>query len=126
MSTHEEKYEALAQRIGIPDLVARIPADRESVARAIASGDEYLNSIPIAKWDRAAEAWSCVPKQDARLYARRERCACCGNGTRYVVPPTSDLWRGVGLSLAERVCVLKHVALHHYTHATLDKTSEGC
>ncbi len=53
---HAEKCEALARQIGIEDLQALIPAPPERIRRALETGDSHLNTIPLRKWDAAAEA----------------------------------------------------------------------
>lgn len=51
---HAEKYEALARKLGIDQLRELIPASRERIQRAIETGDQHLNTIPLRKWDAAA------------------------------------------------------------------------
>lgn len=51
---HAKKYDELAKKIGIERLRELIPASPEKVRKALASGDKYLNSIPLRKWDAAA------------------------------------------------------------------------
>jgi hypothetical protein len=51
---HAKKYDDLAKKIGIEFLRELIPASPEKVQKALASGDKYLNSIPLRKWDAAA------------------------------------------------------------------------
>lgn len=53
---HAKKYDDLARQLGIDALVGLIPASREIVEKALRTGDPYLNSIPLWKWDLAAEA----------------------------------------------------------------------
>lgn len=76
---HAKKYEALAQKLGVEGLKKLIPASPEKIRKALSSGDKYLNSIPLRKWDAAGLSIE-----------------------------------GTGLSLAEKVSVLKHVAKWHY------------
>jgi hypothetical protein len=76
---HAQKYEALAQLLGVDFLRKLIPASPERVRKALETGDQHLNTIPIYKWD------------DAGLSIQKP-----------------------GLSMAEKVCVLKHVAKWHY------------
>jgi hypothetical protein len=52
---HAKKYEDLARQLGIDALVGLIPASREVVEKALRTGDQHLNSIPLWKWDLAAE-----------------------------------------------------------------------
>ncbi len=53
---HAEKCEALARQIGIEDLQTLIPASPERIRQALETGDSHLNTIPLRKWDAAAEA----------------------------------------------------------------------
>ncbi len=76
---HAEKYERMAQAIGIDVLQELIPASAEKIRKALETGDIHLNSIPIRKWDKAASGF-----------------------------------HRAGLSLAEKVSALKHVAQWHY------------
>lgn len=76
---HAKKYEALAQKLGIEKLKEMIPASPEKVRKALERGDQYLNTIPLRKWDDASK--------------------------RFVYP---------GLSMSDKVAVLKHVAKWHY------------
>lgn len=50
---HAKKYEALARKIGIEDLVALMPVSREKIRYSLDRGDRYLNWIPLRLWDRA-------------------------------------------------------------------------
>lgn len=50
---HAEKYEALAQKIGIEELRQLIPASPERVRQVLARGDKHLNMIPLRLWDAA-------------------------------------------------------------------------
>ena len=82
---HTEKYEALAQKIGIDEILRRIPFTAKQVMEALAAGDQPLNTLPLAKWSSAAFG--------------------------YEGPPG---WRAKGArSLSQCVCVLKHVARNH-------------
>jgi len=101
MTEHEKKYDKIAQRIGIEALKKCLPVSAESVKRALEAGDEHLNTIPLHLWDRAAGNRS-FHKGDIFL--------------SWNEPWTKDKARG--LSLAERVCTLKHVA-KFYLVATL-------
>lgn len=51
---YAEKYEGLAQRIGIDILKGLVPASAERVRKAIETGDLHLNTIPLRHWDAAA------------------------------------------------------------------------
>lgn len=97
---HVQKYEQIAQSIGVDVLLPLLPrrASPARVKAALDSGDEHLNTIPLSCWDRAAG------------YVHREvRDELHGPEN---VPTPAPL-RGRSLSLAERVCVLKHVARYH-------------
>jgi len=93
---HYAKYDALAQRIGIDTLKRAVPASADEI-RAALEEDVYLNTIRLRRWDIAAGArFSAVGILD-RLH--------------FDPPFTPEVANG--LSLAERVCVLKHVARHY-------------
>lgn len=92
---HRLKYEALAQRIGVAKLRAILPATPERIKAALAGGDQHLNTIPLAAWDKAA---GLLPfTKDYRMHYREP----------WTVANAQNL------SLAERVCTLKHVATYH-------------
>ena len=98
---HEEKYEAFAQALGIPALKALVGRlGRADDFRHALEIDPHLNSIPLHRWD--------LYHMDTRfLYdaARREgRCQEPG-----------------GWSMANSVCVLKHVAKFHVAGAVRTK-----
>lgn len=50
---HAEKYEGVAQHIGIDFLKGLIPATPERIRKALEQGDKHLNTIPLRKWDAA-------------------------------------------------------------------------
>lgn len=85
MNEHFEKYEAMAQAIGIDKLVNMVPFTQGEVRTALANGDTHLNSLPLRKWD-AMHMW-----------------------VRMSAAPHYRTW-----PLSYTVCVLKHVAEHHY------------
>ena len=87
-----DKYETIAQDIGIDTLKAMVPAKKTEIVKALSDGDEYLNSIPLQKWDAAAGYY--------------------GQGAN-IQMSWHQLFKG--MSLAERVCTLKHVARTHVT-----------
>ena len=97
--THEEKYERLAQRIGVDALRRILPSTPERIRAAVAAGDEHLNTIALSAWDRAAGLLNPyrVHAEACRLHFRAPWTLAVASG----------------LSLAERVCVLKHVARFH-------------
>lgn len=79
------KCEDIAQKIGVSQLAAIVPFSRAEIMTALAAGDFHLNTLPLAKWDRAHPLVS---------FAK----------TGAVVGP----W-----SLSDTVCTLKHVAKHY-------------
>ena len=98
MTEHEQKYEILAQKIGINALRLLMPVPPNVMAKRLAE-DENLNNIGLATLDRAAGYLSGLH----------------GNGPvrlSFAAPWVSG--SANGLSLAERVCTLKHVAKFHY------------
>ena len=94
---HYERYETLAQKIGIKGLKDHLPSSwAETIRLALANGDEDLNTIKLRKWDNLAGA----------TFSFGENFTLSHDG----------IWaseNAKSLSLAERVCVLKHVAAHH-------------
>lgn len=118
---HRDKYEALAQTLGEDSLAGLVADLVPRVRTALASGDENLNTISLATWDRRALGGPDPTKPS--------KCPCCGavkspraGATLGAADfPQRELresardralpWRHAPtLSLAERVCVLKHVA----------------
>lgn len=100
--SHREKYEALADVVGIEELKAIILAHNitpEKIGRALAEGDEHLNTIPMQVWDRMALSTG-----------EADRAAPKGPPIRFEYPWTK---LKEPQSLAMRVCMLKHVAKHY-------------
>jgi hypothetical protein len=97
---HYEKYDALARKIGIDTLKAAIPLKPETI-RAALKEDEHLNTISIRKCDQWAgfTVHTNMKTQEQKFY-----------GHFYGV---WERTKNMGLSLAERVCILKHVARHY-------------
>jgi hypothetical protein len=134
---HFEKYDKLAQWLGVAELQALVPFSQERVNAALASGDEHLNTLSLAAWDRQH---GTIPGEAAK------RCPCC-----HQVLPQEEQPRGVwdlvraaikrdkttgslplcnAWSLSDTVCVLKHVARYYpraieATH-TLRHAIHGC
>lgn len=114
MTAHDEKYEAIAQWLGVHALAILVPFTADEIRTALASGDEHLNTLALSRWDRMHGAPVDTPTH----------CRECGHvlpvptatgvlalvrHTRGHVPGTSGrLW-----SLSDSVCVLKHVARYH-------------
>jgi hypothetical protein len=48
------KCDTIARSIGIDLLKGLIPASPERIRKALETGDNYLNTIPLRKWDAAA------------------------------------------------------------------------
>jgi hypothetical protein len=96
MNDHYNKYEALAQKIGIDALVKLMPVNKIEMQKCL-DQDEHLNNIPLHVWDRKAGLLS-----DGKTTFN----------LAFYAPWTPELAKG--LSLAERVCTLKHVAKYHY------------
>lgn len=85
---HEKKYEKYAKKIGIKSLTGLIPESPGRIRVAMAQ-DEHLNNIPLKLWDRH-DHW-------VRTLAHNAGVEESG-----------------GWSLANTVCLLKHVAKYHY------------
>lgn len=84
--SHYEKYSEYASKIGVDKLVVFLPGDSEKFTKAFKE-DEHLNNIPLVRWDNYhSYVWNL-----ARLNGIQE------NG---------------GWSMADTVCLLKHVAIY--------------
>lgn len=131
MTEHEAKYEALAQKLGVEALIQLMPVGCERVKEALAAGDEHLNTIALSMWDGAAFGHASGPRPALQRSASEAPRACptCGQTVRRSPVLHGPDWpgqplretarnepwcRATGLSLAERVCALKHVAKYHY------------
>ena len=95
---HNEKYDKLIEQMGgLEKIIPFIPVSKETIQKALADGDEHLNSISLYKWDKAAGRFSASHWADSR-----------GDyGMSFYGQHT--IWPKQ-LSLAERVCVLKRAA----------------
>lgn len=83
---HFDNYDGIARVIGIDTLFHYIPADEDVIARALADGDDDLNTIPLRHWDQNHGS--------VKLLARR---------SGYKSWP-----------LSYSVCLLKHVARTYF------------
>jgi hypothetical protein len=112
---HKAKYQALADTLGWDALRALLPLSIEKIREALAGGDEHLNGWSNGPWDRAA---GVLPR-------KAERCVCCkqmkpaerfaqdwpyGVLKRTARDKALPWHKAPHLSVAGRVCVLKHVA----------------
>lgn len=85
---HSQKFEKLAQQIGVRIIRQHIPYSAAELAAALAK-DENLNTIPLQRWDNAhVSLLSHVHSAGIRSW-----------------------------SLSDTVCVLKHVAREHVIKA---------
>lgn len=93
-----KRYERLAQELGVAAIRGLIPKSwHEAIRLAISNGDEYLNTIKLSKWDKLAGAIPLGRLGDFHLTTR-------------------GVWKNPalhGLSLSQRVSLLKHVARYH-------------
>lgn len=62
-----------------------LPFSKKEIEAALNSGDENLNTLPLRKWDMAAHRVGWTNKKDGKSYK----------------------------TLAEQVCLLKHIAKYH-------------
>jgi hypothetical protein len=113
---HFDKYEALAQRIGIDRLVAvlkHMSLTPGRIQRALDQGDEHLNSIPLRMWDAAVGYY-----EPSYMKPKMQTCPTCGHKHAVGFDQRAFLrlepFQDGPHSAAERVCLLKHVATHHY------------
>jgi hypothetical protein len=84
-NSHFDKYETLFK--AKPEVVNYIPFTKEQVKQALNNGDDHLNTLPLAKWDMAANRVG---------WTRKDEFGKCYK------------------TLAEQVCLLKHAARYHY------------
>ena len=68
-----------------------VPFSKEEIETALKNGDEHLNTLPLIKWDMAA------------VHVGYTRIG--ENGKKY-------------FSLADQVCLLKHIAIYHIAEGT--------
>ncbi len=93
---HFAKYEALTNQIGLTAIKAKILASFSIDYIKQKSGeDEHLNNIPLAIWDNMAGNIAVHPR------------------VKLSMSPPWNHFAANHLSLAERVCTLKHVAREH-------------
>lgn len=123
---HREKYARLAQTLGEDSLAGLVRDLVPRVVQALAAGDEHLNTIALATWDSRAGMVGVFGPTCCGKSCGTKFCPHCGKQLRQSKPdgslwPYSELretvrdrslpWHSApGLSLAERVCVLKYVA----------------
>ena len=109
MTEHEAKYNELAHALGWDEIKALVPFELERIRAALEASDEHLNGLNLAKWDKAATG----------QLAPATTCPCCKQRVPPEKPPRhgcggplKELFRKArrGHSLAEGVCLLKHVA----------------
>lgn len=84
-TAHFDKYENLYNQKGGANLKHLVPFSKAEIENALNNGDEHLNSLKLAIWDGAAQFVGWTYQQDGKKYK----------------------------SLAEQVCLLKHIAKHH-------------
>ena len=91
--THEQKYDELIEKHGGLRVFARlVPADMNTIRQHLRDGDIHLNKIPLHQWDAMA--------------------GLTGNGLTTFSMRFNGAWaKANGLSLAERVCMLKRAAV---------------
>ena len=82
---HRERYEKIAQKVGLKVLAKLVPAKRGQIIEAL-EHDEHLNSIALWKWD--------MLHYPVMVLVRKAFPKIC--------------W-----SISGSVCLLKHVAKHH-------------
>jgi hypothetical protein len=81
---HNAKYDEIIEKAGgVTSLRFSIPAPIEVIREALANGDEHLNTIPLQRWDHAAQfAWLprglslaekvCTLKRVAKVLAEKQ------------------------------------------------------
>ncbi len=121
MNEHQRKYDALARKLGWSLLIRLVPVPLERIRAVLDAGDEHLNSIPLKLWDGAA----LDQRRDAPWTVECPAYGCkhlnpehtgVGEGSDWPYSRLRETARSMpwsadpNLSLAERVCALKHVA----------------
>lgn len=89
-------YTTFVERIGVEKIIPLLPFSKEEIKGALESGDEYLNTLPLSKWDSAAgfrQAGSNILEYSPNPLKR----LLLNNGIK-------------GASPATRVCILKTAA----------------
>lgn len=129
---HIDKYERLAQTIGVEALLAILPKPVEQLHAALDEGDEHLNKWGNGPWDRVTGYTTAATEI--------KRCGCCRQVLPVKLPGTAgarwydqkaawappwDKTKGLHLSMAERCCVLKHVAQYHTNYDPKEETNIG-
>ena len=62
MSEHTEKYDSLIEKMGgLGEVFHLVPFTMYAIKEAIEKGDEFLNTLPLAKWDSVACGWRSWP-----------------------------------------------------------------
>jgi hypothetical protein len=118
---HREKFESLAQWLGVESLKQLVPFPPSRIRAALAAGDEHLNTLPLVSWD--GQHGLTPDERQHRI------CHCCKQSlpVRFVTPGVWGLVRAAirrdheagrtplvkAWSLSDTVCVLKHVARYH-------------
>lgn len=86
--SHNEKYEAIVNAIGLERCIHYLPASKEKIIRALKT-DEHLNNIKLEEWDAQHHSFKsqlvriginlislsdtvCTLKCAARMYAEQE------------------------------------------------------
>lgn len=86
--SHNEKYEAIVNAIGLERCIQYLPASKEKIIQSLKT-DEHLNNIPLKLWDEQHTAFKhqflriginvlslsgtvCTLKCAARMYAAQE------------------------------------------------------
>ena len=88
---HNAKYDTLIEQMGgLGRVKPLLPVSVDRIRAALKEGDQHLNSIPLAFWDRAAGVYG-------------SRSGAVHVDPNYPFPP--------GLSAAERVSLLKRAAV---------------
>ena len=120
---HKAKYQALADTLGWDALRALMPLSIDKVRVMLANGDEHLNTYGNKPWDRVA-----LGETEPSVWDKAPRCHSCGQRKPQELRKRVQDWpygalrctardkalpwyRAPGLSLGERCCVLKHVAI---------------
>lgn len=82
MSKHTDKYDALIEKMGgLGEVFHLVPFTTYAIKEAIEKGDEFLNTLPLEKWDDACGGIQCSNRHNWPIH-----------------------------TLAERVCILKRAA----------------
>lgn len=116
MKNHFQEFDEKSRHFGIEKLIPYIPVSKARIEKALSEGDIHLNTIPLELWDAAAGFWNPLGRGLGAKPPVKTPTSCGKAGTPEAMraPAGHIFYRSnVANSLADRVCVLKHVARYY-------------